>query len=495
MKMIWTAFIIFTVFGMVSCKCTEKPPSYNVVLISIDTLRADHLNCYGYDKRVVSPNIDALARDGILFENFITSSPWTTPAHLSMLTSLGPSTHGMNLSFQGILYRLREANRFSRMPLSKVTLAETLKNKGYVTGAFTGGGPVDPRLGFVQGFDVYDTSMFKLNKRNMWNMHLWLEQNANRKFFLFWHHFEMHAPYLHGDFLSEVLPPRTAEALQRELKHIAILPEDKLWPAGAADLRNKELKVLYKYNAYNKDVCEAMYAGCVLAADRWIGIVTKAFIKEGLYDRTMFIVTSDHGEEFGDHHPNSFYNIHGHTLYEEMVHVPLIIKLPNQKYAGKRVSDVTRIVDIMPTILDVLSIKPENDEMQGISMRPLWEKSSKAPSRNAFSEALTTPVEKKSIRTDRYKYILSVDWNTVIMNGRSHVPDEPLLQELYDLHEDPLEENNLLLSEFSEDAEKLAEDFVKKIQDYVPDHGGKTETIELEPETVERLKSLGYIDM
>ena len=197
------------------CKLFLTSKNCSVLLISVDTLRADRLNCYGFKRHITSPNIDSLARDGILFENCITASPWTIPAHMSMLTSLHPSTHGMTIPFHELFKDLYHISYdLSKLPESRTTLAEVLKTNGFTTAAFTGGGTLEPVIGFGQGFDLYDTSMVKLGDHNMSAMYDWIKQNWNRQFFLFWHHFEVHAPYLHGDFLSGVLPKESADQVR-----------------------------------------------------------------------------------------------------------------------------------------------------------------------------------------------------------------------------------------------------------------------------------------
>jgi len=180
-----------------------------LILVPHDTGR--YFGCYGKD--VPTPHIDRMAAEGVLFENFITSSPWTTPSHLSMLTSLHPVTHGLTSSFVELWKGLHVTNEFYRLPDERITLAEVLRDNGFATAAFTAGGPLDAKIGFGQGFDIYDSSMFKLRESNVGRMFDWIENNAGRRFFLFWHHFEVHAPYLHTDFLPELLPRERVEAL------------------------------------------------------------------------------------------------------------------------------------------------------------------------------------------------------------------------------------------------------------------------------------------
>ncbi|MCP4604773.1 MAG: sulfatase-like hydrolase/transferase [Proteobacteria bacterium] len=477
-----------------SVKNQVKTPAYNVILVSIDTLRADRLNCYGYDKRKkVTPNIDAVARDGILFENSITASPWTTPAHLSMLTSLKPSSHGVTASFGQIWKDMKKGVKHFKMSESKTTLAEVLKENGLKTVAFTAGGTVDPKFGFNQGFDRYGTTMFKLDNRNMGDMFDWIAKNANRRFFVFWHSFETHAPYLHPDFIQEVLPEEEAVAVRKGIRKIRPLRHDKVWPGGASGLRKKEKKVLNSSEGFNSNVCEALYVGAVRSADRWFGKLVKTLQKHNLYENTLIVFTSDHGEEFSDHIKKFFYNNHGYSLFEEMVRVPLVIKLPGNKYAGIRVPQIARTVDIMPTILDILSIKLKESEMEGASLRALWENPDSSPSRTAFIESTTGPNEKKGIRTDRYKYIIAIDKKTVKDEGRAHVPKEPVKRSLYDLLEDPKERNDLLKSKPSATNLKLAEDFEQIIRKELANVKGSADLIEMGKTLFNQLKELGYI--
>ncbi|MHC4395933.1 MAG: sulfatase [Planctomycetota bacterium] len=469
--------------------------AYNVLLISVDTLRADSLNCYGFKKYITSPNIDALAKDGILFENCITASPWTTPSHMSMLTSMYPSTHGITISFMELWMNLyAKGPTFAKLPEFRTTLAEVLKANGFKTAAFTGGGTLEPVIGFDQGFELYDTSMYKLDKRNMGGMYNWIKENSNRNFFLFWHHFEVHAPYLHADFLSDILPGKTSKILRKEHEKLAANLFRNVWPNTSAYLLQTQMKMLETYSALNPVVCKTLYLGGVLSADRWLGQLLQLLKDEDLYDRTLIIFTSDHGEEFADHFQENFYDNHGQTLYEEMIRVPLIIKLPYQQNAGTRVPQVSQTIDFMPTILDFLSITPAKDEMQGISLRPFWKKNASAPAQIAYTEALASNDEKKGLRTDRYKFIVSIDPYTVSQFGRKYIPKKPFYRELYDLREDPEEKKNLLMFPQSKEIAKKAAAFERNIRKHISEQTGEIETVELDQITIQKLKSLGYID-
>jgi arylsulfatase A-like enzyme len=475
--------------------CTRPSPPPNVVLISLDTLRADRLNAYGYRDRVTSPHIGALARDGILFESHITASPWTTPAHLSLLTSLSPHSHGVTESVAWLMRGLARGGEYERLADSQETLAEALARGGYATAAFTGGATLDPSIGFGQGFDLYDTSMAKVGEERFAAMTGWIAAQRDRPFFLFWHTFETHAPYHDGRFLKEVLPAGKAEALARRLAELG-RPEG---PFLAEDVGEKTLR---EAGAFTREVCSALYDGGVRSADRWVGRLLETLRSSGLYDRTLVVLTSDHGEQLGEAPDEAggtardghFYDAHGHTLYEELVHVPLVVKLPGRPGPARRVSAVTRAIDVMPTILDVVGLAPAAPgRLQGLSLRPFWEGPPPAP-REAFTEALSTDREGKSLRDDHYKYIVSIWPRQVSRHGRSYVPAPKRLAgvELYDLVADPGERRNLLRDPTPE-MRRLAARFDAELRRRAAEAPGHAEATHLGEEALQRLRALGYL--
>ena len=362
----------------------SSPPPPNVVLISVDTLRADRLNAYGYGARPTSPHMDALAADGLLFEVHVAASPWTTPSHLSLLTGLTPTRHGVVGSYGALMQGLAGDGRTERLAEATSTLAEILAAHGWATGAFTGGVTLDPRIGFDQGFEDYDTSMVKLDRGKVERVLEWIDDRRG-PFFLFWHTFEAHAPYLDGRFLPEVLPEDRARKVAERLAEIAGKPGWK--PVG------KGIRTLQRHRAFRQDVVEALYDGGVAAFDFWLGEIVDGLRQRGLYDRTLIVLTSDHGEQLGEAgRPTTawgktFYNVHGHTVYEEMIRVPLIVKLPGQEHRGQRITGTTASIDVMSTILDVLGLAVPA-EAQGQTLRPLWE-GGEWTGREALSEALS----------------------------------------------------------------------------------------------------------
>ena len=474
--------MVTAAFVSAACRQASQPRggAPNVLLISIDTLRADRLNAYGYRARVTSPNLDALARDAVLFEHHITAAPWTTPSHMSLFTGLLPSAHGVTRSFKELTGALLASAGFERLGDEHRTLPELLSARGYRSVAFTGGATMDPRVGFDRGFVRYQTFMGKLDERNLGRLLNAVGRRQDAPFFIFWHTFEVHAPYLHGDFLESVLPANRAAALRTALDELAESREGR----AVARLESAELR---DRGAFSADVVSALYDGGVLSADKALGRVVAQLKTSGQYDNTLIVFTSDHGEQLGER-DGRFFDIHGNTLHEELIHVPLILKLPASAAAGRRVAAVTRAIDVMPTILDVTGTEVPA-EVQGQSLREFWEKQG-ARSRPAVSESLSRDDEAKSLRTDRLKYVLWMSTEQVRAAGRARLPAVPLQTELYDLVADPGEATNLAQKA---DARAVAAPLDAALRKLVAARTGKAKAAPMSQESLEELRALGYV--
>jgi arylsulfatase A-like enzyme len=466
--------------------CSRGPARPNVILISADTLRADRVGAYGYERRPTSPRIDALARESLVFEVHLAAAPWTTPSHLSLLTGLTPTGHGVTASDRALRDALDGERPLPRLADEVTTLAEVLTAHGWTSAAFTGGATLDPRIGFDQGFGTYDTSMVKLDDAKMARLFQWIE-GQEEPFFLFWHTFEVHAPYVAGDFLSDVLPFPRARALAERLSN---LPEKGGWK----QVRQAK-RVMRRHDAYTPEVTRALYDGGVRSFDRRLGELLDFLEGRGLDDRTLLVLTSDHGEQLGDTgrpapYGDGFYNVHGHTLYEEMIRVPLIVRRPGSR-EGRRVPAVTASIDVLPTILDLAGIEAPPG-VQGRSLRPLWEGGEAWSPAAALSESLSESEEKKSLRSDRYKLVVHLDAATVERAGRSQLPhDAPA--SLYDLELDPAEQADLLASPSDGDARERAEAMTAELRRRLS-VVGRAEEADLSPETLEGLRALGYVE-
>jgi len=470
--------------GFESLSHDDTKPS--IVLISIDTLRADRLNVYGYAKHRTSPAIDALAQDGILHTAHIAASPWTTPSHMSLLTSLHPSTHGVISSFDELSRGLQSDAPFVRLAAGRTTLAEALLDDGYRTAAFTGGITLHPSIGFDQGFEHYLSTMYKLHERGMQEMLDWVADADPRPFFLFWHTFEVHAPYLHPDFLPDSLSDLATDVLTLGAQRV-----DGTERHLAA--REILLRLLARHRALLPWVCSTLYDGGVSSADAWVGRLVASLRERNLYDSTLIVLTSDHGEEFADHNPEYFYDKHGHSAYEEMIRVPLIVKLPDSRHAGLVVDQVTRAIDVMPTVLQVVGAGASTSELQGEDMTPLWREQPTRERRVAFTEGTESGTELKSLRTGSHKLILEIGAESVREHGRAFVPDAIGPMHLFDLAADPGERLDLLASSPDAETASMAAELAEQIREIVSSGSAEVETIELDDRTLDELRALGYV--
>jgi len=421
------------------------PTKPNVLLISLDALRADHLGCYGYHRQT-SPNIDKLAKNGVLFLNAFSQSSWTIPSHSSILTSKLPHKHGGTIDTS-------EGSRWHPLPDSNLTLAEILRENGYTTAGFTGGGYMGTENGLHQGFDVYYdntsegwTPFFDI-ERGFDRLSSFMERNSEKPFplFIFFHTFEVHTPYSRHYFTTGLEKGRFGDTVEhyRDLNYIIT----------ATDAEKKYILSLYDGDIYH--------------ADMYVGKLIEKLKKLNLLSNTIIVLTSDHGQDFWDHYPQRTC-VHGHSLYDELLHVPLIIVFPDGTAKGKVIENQVRSIDIFPTILSALSIKYEPRSIDGTSSLPIIKGKSSSSDLVAYSEDIHFGPERKSIRTEKYKYIYVPDL-TQIREGHTGVDfykkGVPVLspirqEELYDLENDPKELHNIAaLHPF------LVENFRKKVRD------------------------------
>ena len=250
--------------------------------------------------------------------------------------------------------------------------------------------------------------------------------------------------------------------------------------------------LVQKYGADTPEIYSDLYDGGIAAADIWVGRLVAFLLEQQLYDSTMIVLTSDHGEELGDHDPTTFRGRHGDSAYEEMLRVPLVVKLPGSDHAGLRIDAVTRAIDVMPTVLEVAGVEGPRDRMQGTSLVGLWN-GAREPGRTAFSEASAYAEEFKSVRDSRYKLIFQIGPDTVAQRGRSFVPSVPMRRFLFDLDVDPGETSNLLAGASSPRAERIAADLEKKLRSLAEPKPAEVEEVGLDVKTLERLRAMGYV--
>ncbi len=307
----------------------RRAPRPNIIIYLIDTLRADHLGVYGYP-RPTSPHIDRFAADALLFENAHAQSSWTRPTVVSLLTGLAPRAHRVN--------HVRDS-----LPDSVETLGEILTRHGYLTVGFVTNGNAGPEFGLDRGFLDYSflreskerPSHHQLSDRLNASLFRWLEERpAERPFFLYAHATDPHAPYTPPEPFLERFAPN-AEPSVGSLESVR---EIHLGRRQVSDRTRGDLIDLYDAEiAFNDDQ---------------FGRLLERLKELDLYDSSLIILLSDHGEEFFDHGNWG----HGNNLYQEQLAVPLILKLPGNRRAGERIRSLANQTDVMPTLLSLLDL-------------------------------------------------------------------------------------------------------------------------------------------
>jgi arylsulfatase A-like enzyme len=465
MRLIATVVVMVSLAG---CSSPDAPPAEaeNLVILSIDTLRADHLGCYGYD-RSTSPNLDRFAGRGAVFEQAFTVHVSTAPAHATVLTGLEPAGHGIRRNGM----RLGPGVR---------TLAETFADRGWATGGFVSGWTLERHTGLDRGFSVYDDELDApgAGARRAGDLTTdraiaWLEQQAadGRPSFLFLHLFEPHWPY----------DPPATDALgflsgQYELATVSKpVHIDRLISVNRLDLFEQREYV-------------ARYDGEIVVADRLLGRLLDALEDLGVAGSTVVIVLSDHGETLFE---REWTMDHGARPFDEQARVPLILHLPDGRLAGRRIPQQVSLLDVTATVADIFGIEPPAGS-QGASLLPLAlgevvDEDARAVFTTARCEPqrvphITEPLRRgalvRAVRVPRLKlvqYPLASDgWH----------------DELYDLSADPGERSNLV-SLRPEQAAMLG----AALEHWQATAGGALEfgATELDPEVETALRELGYL--
>jgi choline-sulfatase len=411
------AALLIAPLGAQGCSGHEGRPSSfagaPLVIVSIDTLRADHLPAYGYDK-VATPNIDALRRDGVLYSNAYSQAPLTLPSHLSLLTGLVPPEHGVrdNLGY-----------RFDRR--GHPTLGDLLRAHGYASGAAVSAYVLRASTGLGASFDFYDDEVpapqsgeaaalvRRPGEETVRRAIDWVRTVGQRPFFLFVHLYEPHYPY------EPTEPFRSRYPLA--------------------------------------------YDGTIAMADAAVGTLLEALRGQGLYDRSLIVLVSDHGEGLGDHGEQE----HGILLYRETLHVPLLVKLPGSRDGGKRVDRAVALIDVVPTAAAALGFQAPS----GLRGHSLLDPGDRRGDR-IYSETLYPRIhlgwsELRSLADEEY-----------------HVIDGPK-PEIYRLRDDPRESRDL-------SGEKSAA--VASAERELRGYGtGLDAPGRIDPEESEKLRALGYL--
>jgi len=395
----------------------------NVLLITLDTTRADHLGCYGH-KPAKTPNLDRLAREGIRFTRVYCPAPLTLPSHSSIMTGLYPVTHGVR-------------NNGHDLPFGIRTLAEILKGRGYSTAAFVSSFSVDSRFGLGRGFDVYDDTFrsdlpFKTQnaerraEETFASFSRWLENNGRNRFFGWVHYYDPHLPYD---------PP----------------------------------------SPYKEEFGGNPYDGEIAYMDQYVGAVLERLKEKGILERTIIVIAGDHGEGLGDKVETG----HGIFLYEETLRVPLILYNPAVFPRSQVIESQVRLVDVAPTILEIIGLKNEAEDMTGESL-VAW---LRGKSRKDLDSLVETFYPRENFGWSELVGLVSGRWKYI----QSPRP------ELYDVKNDPGEKEDLYVSSASK-AGELKKMLEQELLGSSAGNRSANERTGVRPEDQERLRSLGYLN-
>lgn len=387
----------------------KNPP---VIMISIDTLRRDHLSVYGYSKPT-TPNLDRIAHEGALFRHAVSNSPWTLPAHMSIFTGLSPSLH--------MVEDLKD-----RLPDRIKTISEVFKEKGYQTAAFVSAPLLDKKYGFDKGFDHYELLREERGEKITKKALQWLQDRDGANYFLFIHYFDVHWPY---DPPKQYLSQSNSTETDSTYGTIDFLGEF----SDPGKKMSKE--ILEKVNA--------LYDGEIKYVDHQIGTVIDFLHSQQTLDKTIIVVFSDHGEEFKEH--GSFG--HGHSFHWEVINVPLIIRYPQYIKPGTIIDHPVASLDIPLTIMSIASISPP-DQFRLQALNALEYPGKKDDRNRAFShrsiimESTRRGPKRLAILKNNYKYITAYRFFTYKYDQKRVMVSIP--EGLYHCSEDPGEYQNLL---------------------------------------------------
>ncbi len=417
-------------------------PAQNVIIISIDTLRADRLGCYGYE-RPTSPFLDCFAASGTLFENAVAQAPWTLPSHTTMLTGKFPHRNGV----------VDESKKLSR---NVPTLAAMLSDRGFITGAFVNSHWISAAQGLDQGFLT-----FKPFKETIGNMGKaittqavdWLKQYSKKPFFLFIHYYDVHSSYSPD--------PRYRAMFTRPY-------------SGTADGSTGELLAVrdgtHAYSDEDVGHVSDLYDAEIRQLDDQLKRLFGHVRDLDLDKNTLVVITSDHGEEFMEHGCV----LHGRTMYSEIINVPLVMRGPGVP-ENRRVEELAMVADIVPTALARLGI----DHAHALDGTDLIDAIENKPA--SFAERLV---------------FAEADWRNeepdiwrMVQNRRFRFCFNRLTGEktLFDLQNDPAE-----LNDISGEHPELVAEFARELEQFLT---GRTKAGTIDPrseEEIELLKSLGY---
>lgn len=445
----------------------------HILMIVIDCLRADHVSANGY-ARHTTPTIDELAASGICWTNAHSVSSWTKPSVTSLLTGYYPREHGATRGVKRGKLRARATS--DTLSSQATTLAERLSSSGFRCGAFINNVQLDRHSGVDRGFCDYVANGGRAD-RLIASVENWIRKDPHAQWFAYMHFLEAHLPY----------KPRR--------RHVEMFGGNRdTNPLSALSAREfgQWRKSVHRgeatFTAQNRDDLMVLYDGAVRRLDGKLKAILKLLDRFGLDQETAIVVTSDHGEEFLDH--GSFG--HGHTLFEELTHVPLVARVPGAG-AGVRVADPVSHVDVTPTLLRLAGVDTDSRGRDLIDPH-----GSRSP---VVSELVVGDKTARTIIDGRWK----LHRQTTAARMEGDEPDAagpegspeagPVGLALFDLAEDPKEQVNLIETEAGRiHADRLGRELAAWSEQHHPLGGAPASDIELDDRVVQRLRDLGYVE-
>lgn len=459
----------------------------NLIVISLSNVSAKHMSLYGYE-RLTTPNIDKWAKNAFVFENAFTQSSWTLPVGVSFFTSLYPYSHGI-------------MNRITNNVLGEniQTLPEILKSNGYRTAAFTGGLDYAQGFGHMRGFDEINEegadSSWPTNFAGFDNTFheatSWIAKNSNNNFFIFLHGYDTHCPFVppvnfKGIFSSTKLKPTV---------------DNTLCVRGYRDTGTGSYDAYYYKDGQQKVILgqddiknlEDSYDEEILSVDNLLSDFLGS-IEKKILDKTIVVIISDHGEMFAKHGRFGRAGAIRGTLYDDVLHIPLIIKLPGVE--GRKIDGLVQIIDVMPTLLKFLDIPYKNNTLSGKDLSPLIKGNEENINKYIFAgsefkvDLVDFVYNEKSIneviRDKKWKLI-----HEVIFNKKDETVVTSETYELYDVSHDPNELENLINKE-----EKVAENLKTQLKVWADSARGFTnkqiKTEALSQDFLNEARKMGY---
>ncbi|MDE0887303.1 MAG: sulfatase [Myxococcota bacterium] len=454
--------------GLLACDAPGQDPRPNVVLIVLDTTRADILSAYGYPKPT-SPNLAKIAEEGVLFRQAMSTDFWTLPAHASLFTGQYPTRH-------------QATSETNRLDDRVTTLAEYLNEAGYRTRAYVSNAWIGAERGFGQGFETYVETWqsapgdYESDRAAIAGARDWVEARAKKDepFFLFLNLNSAHMPYSPDvSTLVELSPQPMPIERTRKLRRIK-----GMWAHLGGEYALEDLDF---------EILENLYAAEVAMVDQLVGKLIRTLETSEVLDETLLIVTADHGENLGEHGMVD----HLLSMYDTTIRIPLILRHPGTFPAGEERDELVSLVDLVPTVLEICGLKRDADEFAGRSLA-----SAEPPGHEFVVAENGRPINGIDLMRKSFPDFdtQSIDHRMKMLRTRQHkliwYDDDRI--ELYDLAADPGETHDL-----AEENPELARELLQKLEDWADTQGTPIQTKPLEitdPATQERLRALGYIE-